>query len=102
MAPVARRRHPNVIDATRPLNVGQREGRSGLDDDRGRDFPALAQLTRRLLSGALGGHSAFAFFTGEILRTDGTGQGFGSATKIRQQCRPMDRESLRRRPPMRL
>ena len=86
MAPVARRRHPNVIDATRPLDVGQCEGRSSLDDDRGRDFPALAQLTRRLLSGALGRHSAFAFFTSEILRTDGTGQSFGSATKIRQRA----------------
>ena len=31
VAPVTRRSHPNVIDATRPLDVSERESRSGLD-----------------------------------------------------------------------
>ena len=68
----------------------------------GETFQPWPSSRGRLLSGALGGHSAFAFFAGEILRADGTGQGFGSATKIRQQAGRWIRESLRRRPPMRL
>ncbi|MGX1054275.1 hypothetical protein AB7M74_005227 [Bradyrhizobium japonicum] len=68
--PSARQRHPDLLDRALALNVAERKGRTGLDDDIGRDLPALAEIAGLACGGAVEGHAALALLAGEILGAD--------------------------------
>ncbi len=71
MAPAsARQRHPDLLDRALTFDVGERERRAGLDDDIGRNLPALPEVAGLRCRGAVGGHAALALLAGEILRAD--------------------------------
>lgn len=62
------RGQPYLLDGTRPFYVGEDARFIGFDTNGGRDFPALPEAAGAFGTRALGGHSAPALFTGEILR----------------------------------
>ncbi len=64
------RRHPDLLDRARAVDLRQREGRFLRDHDRGRDLPALSQFAGGVLSGAFRGHCPPALLAGEVLRAD--------------------------------
>src|SRR5512144_65240 len=85
VAPLAaRERHPDLLDRAFALDVGKRERRARLDDDVWRYLPALAEPARGLRGGSVGRHAAFAFFAGEVFRTDRSSFRFGQPRQVAQ------------------
>ena len=82
LAPVARRRHPDLLDRAGALDVGQRKRLVGGDVDRRRDLPAAAQVAGRRRVRALGGHPALALLARKVLRADGPRLGIGQPGQV--------------------
>ncbi len=61
---------PNVLDRTRTVDVGQRDGGVTGNLNGWRNFPPLSQFSRRNGAGSLGRHAALAFGAVKIFSTD--------------------------------
>jgi len=73
-APVACRRHPNVLNRARAVDLGHRVRRASGDIHRRADLPTSSEIPRGLGSGPFGCHPAFALVSGRVLRTAGPGR----------------------------
>jgi len=81
-APVAGRRHPDLLDGSRALYICQDKRLLGLDDDIGRNFPALAQVSGGFHGRPVDRHPSFAFLAAEVLGADGAALGMGQAEQV--------------------
>src|SRR6266516_1693150 len=67
-APVVRSgRDPDVLNSTRPMNIGQRKCALWGNGDGGRDFPAYSKVACTTYSCAFGCHASLPFLASEIL-----------------------------------
>ena len=67
VSPIAGRRHPDVFDRARSIDLAHGESRPRLNEDVGIHLPSLPQFAGLARRGALNRHATFAFFAGQIL-----------------------------------
>jgi hypothetical protein len=86
MPPVPCRRHPDVLNRARALDVREREHLFRLNPYGGRDLPAHPQVAPGLGAGSLRRHAAAPLLPGEILRADRTRLCAREAVQIAHPC----------------